>query len=561
MISPTGTSRVGDVVGASPRPVAWWWPPLAGAILALALRGGTWLGIGPEGGIDLVVPDLLGAWTIDHLGRTAATVAGILAGAAGVAVAADLSRRLAGTRAALATAVLAAGAWPLVVQALLPRSGVWFGLLLVLAAEAWVAGASARRPKVWRTLAVVVAVLACLGLARIGGSVPGLPGEASLGTDPIGALVHLFGDEERGLGYAPHVWRAGGGPLSWPVLPSTAVLLGLTVAGVLFGARRSLRPILGLVVVAGMALLAGGVESAARGAWLLLLGVSAGMGLDVLLGLAAERRWGKATAVLAVILLVGLASAADRWVAAGERAVREARTDVQWGLTALERHQEDRALDLLSRALALDRDHPDPRFPAIDARAGQVRALYRRQRFEEASSVLAELERLAPEDPRTRLLRGQDFLWHHDYRRALPIFRELSTSHPRLAGARLGWAWCQIHNHAYTAALANVEAAEAVTGPTAESLAARGVIALLGSRNPEQARHLFREALRRDWQQPWAHRFLGEIYRVDRDLPRMYYHLRECLRLDPENDRVRRFLNRSGVALEHSEGEPRPPLD
>jgi Tfp pilus assembly protein PilF len=80
---------------------------------------------------------------------------------------------------------------------------------------------------------------------------------------------------------------------------------------------------------------------------------------------------------------------------------------------------------------------------------------------------------------------------------------------------------------------------------------------LMGRRNQQRAKELLERAVELDSTVPQAHQFLAEIYRVEKDVPKMIYHLRECLRVDPHNDYVRRFLVRLGVDLEHPEGDRR----
>lgn len=387
--------------------------------------------------------------------------------------------------------------------------------------------------------------------------------------DPGGALAltlrkagRLLGAAERSTGLNIHFWRARNPLLALPLFVSWGVILGLAVAGLVFAPRRrDLAPLwlfLGLYATGAIFF---PIDERVRVPLTIALCVLAGLGLAQIVASATQRAWRPLATVALLAMGVSLLSGLDRLSFAGDGIGADAISEYQLGRMLAGSGDEDAALVAFSRSLEIARDQPVEGFDDVElaVRSRLVRALFRRQRFDEADQNISVLEAIAPDDPETIYLRGRHYLWLHEHRTALPYFRRVVESHPDHAEARIGWAWCQIESRAYTAAMRNLEAAARIQGPTAEGLAAMGVVELLGKRNPRQARIEFEKAIEMDWQQPMAHRFLGELHRVDRDMAKMLYHLREALRMDPHNEPVRRFLLRSQAPMEHPEGDGPPP--
>ena len=138
------------------------------------------------------------------------------------------------------------------------------------------------------------------------------------------------------------------------------------------------------------------------------------------------------------------------------------------------------------------------------------------------------------------------------------MYREVLRGNPRHVEALLGTAWCHIDAHGFSLARQNFQKVLRLSPDNPEAIAGIGVCDLWGLQNKQLARKNFERALEIDPAIPFAHHLLGELARLQKDIPTMLFHFREAYRLDPQNLAAERLLRRAGVPFEHPTGTEVP---
>jgi tetratricopeptide (TPR) repeat protein len=376
----------------------------------------------------------------------------------------------------------------------------------------------------------------------------------SWGEDP-GAMVRLYAKKLRyllGAGERPnnknlHFWRDRNALLRLPIFPSWATLLALGVTGILLLERRRRA----YFVWAFLALYALGLLPFflnERFRLPLTVGLAVFAGIPLARGIAAllQKRTRLAVVAFAPVALLFTISELDRLDFRDDRIDADAFS--RYTLGSLYARQGDRSLALANYRESLDVAHSFGlrNFESVERvlRANMVRVLIQDLKLTEAQQHLDFLAAGGVSTPELSLLRAQLLLKKNEFARAAPLFRKILESFPDQPDALLGIGWCQIQNRAFVAAAKSFRRQQRLVGVNAEALAGIGVAELLGNQNDILARRHFEQALGLDPEVAGAHQYMAEIYRRERNISKMTYHLEEALRLDPYNQRVQRFYNR-----------------
>lgn len=373
----------------------------------------------------------------------------------------------------------------------------------------------------------------------------------------------LLGAGERSNNKNLHFWRAQSQVLSLPIYTSWAPLFALGIVGIWLTRRRpEAVPLWSFLALYALGLLAFFLNERFRMPLTVVLSVFAGVAVAHLIAGVRERRWKSTVALAVAALALLLGSWADRLDFRGDRIDADAFSHHTVGNMYMNKGDYYAAAASYQTSLSIAREFDLEHFEQVEPRlrASLVQALLRLHLFDEADVHLRELERLRSDDVDVQALRGRYYLWKHRIDLARPYFRRALDIDPHHPEALLGLVWCQIDDKAWILAQRNVDRVLERTGANPEALAAKGVVFLYGERNPQRGKQLFEQALRLNWDTPAAHHHLAMVFLREDNIPRAIYHLREALRLDPENLWVSRYLTRSRAPFEHPEGTVRPEL-
>ncbi len=382
------------------------------------------------------------------------------------------------------------------------------------------------------------------------------------------AMVRLYAKKIRylvGAGERPnnknlHFWRSRNPMLRLPVWPSWATLFALGLGGILLiERRRRAYYVLAFLGLYALGLLPFFLNERFRLPLMISLGVFAGVPLARGLAALWQRRFRLALVAFVPVALLFTLSELDRLDFRDDRIDADAFSRYTLGNLYAERGETDLALRSYQEAFDIAHRFGLKNFDSVETmlRTNMVRLLIRKGRLQEADQHLSILEDQGPPSPEVVLLRAQLRLRRHEYAEALPLLKMVLDIAPDQPQALLGLGWCQVENHAFIAAQKTFRHQQEVAGVNAEALAGIGVTELLGNQNAVLARSFLDRALALDPTVAPAHQYLAEIYRKEGNIAKMTVHLREALRYDPLNDRVRRFYNRLQLPQKKPAPSPR----
>lgn len=374
-------------------------------------------------------------------------------------------------------------------------------------------------------------------------------------------LRKLLGAAERPNNKNLHFWRAQSDVLRWPVYPGFAPLLALGLVGIVLCRRRvQATPLWAFLALYAVGLLLFFLNERFRLPVATVLAVFAGIAVAHLVALARSRQWRVGAVVLAAVLVIWGTSSADRIGFHNDRVDVDAFSRSTMGNMYLRKDEYRAALSEYQTALDISRRYPLKHFDEVErmVRKNMVRALFGLGEYEVADQHLDRLEAERAEDPELWVLRGRQQLWRHRFDRALPQFKRALEAGYVTAEPLLGLAWCQIEGGSNTAAQRTFQQALELDRGSAEALAGLAMVELMGRRNVERAKRMAIDALERDWDTARAHEVLTQVYRRQQNTPRVIYHAREVMRLDPNNNDVEILLNRMGLEHDHPAGTDRP---
>lgn len=380
----------------------------------------------------------------------------------------------------------------------------------------------------------------------------------------LGTKLRLLGGAgERSNNKNLHFWRARSEILSLPIYTSWAPIFALGLVGIWLTRRRpEAVPLWGFLALYALGLLAFFLNERFRIPLTVVLAAFAGVTVAHLIATVRSRAYRRGAVLAAAALVLLLISSADRLDFRGDRVDADAFSHYTLGNLYMGKADYQTAAAEYQTSLSIAREFGLEHFEEVEPRLrlALVRALFRLHQFDMADQNLRALEALRPDDPDVLAMRGRYYLWLHEEDLAQPFYERALERAPDHAEALLGMTWCEIATKSWLSAMRHVDRSLAQTGPNAEALAAKGVVFQYGERNPVRARRLYEEALRMDWETAAAHHYLGLAYNGEGNRARALYHFRECIRIDPNNIWVTRFLIRSGLDFEHPEGTTRPQI-
>jgi len=374
-------------------------------------------------------------------------------------------------------------------------------------------------------------------------------------------LRKLLGASERPNNKNLHFWRAQSDILRWPIYPGFAPILALGLVGIVLCRRRvEATPLWAFLALYAVGLLLFFLNERFRLPVATILAVFAGITVAHLIALARSRQWRVGAMVLAAVLVIWGTSSADRIGFHNDRVDVDAFSRSTLGNMYLRKGEYRAALSEYQTALDISRRYPLEHFEEVErmVRKNMVRALFGLGEYAAADQHLDRLESERARDPELWVLRGRQQLWRHRFDHAFREFeRALEAGHVT-PESLLGLAWCQFEGGGYTAAQRTFQQVLELDRGNAEAMAGLANVELNGRRNVERAKRMAIDALERDWDTPRAHHVLGQVYLREQNTPRVIYHYREVMRLDPNNHDVSIMLNRMGLDHEHPSGTDRP---
>lgn len=371
----------------------------------------------------------------------------------------------------------------------------------------------------------------------------------------------LLGAAERSNNQNLHWWRAQNAFLRLPIFLSWATILSLSLVGWwLLPQRRRAAPVAGFLVLYALGLLAFFINERFRTPLTIVLATTAGIPIAHAWQAAREGRWRALGTLLVLILIPYVACSMDRVGYKGDRLDADAFSRYTTGNAYLKRGDAETALRYYRDAQSVAQKFGLKHFEPVDfrLRLQKGRAYARLKKDELMDAELIELERSAPDNPEVISLRGSYHVVRWEFYKASGYFERAIAAMPRLAEAHEGLGWVYLDQRNYAKSQEQFRQAFRIDPKLWNAYVGLGVCEAWERRDFNQARAKFDLALQHDWNLPWAHRLLGEFYRLERNIPLMIYHTRECVRLDPYNREARRLLQRGGIDPEHPPGTKYP---
>lgn len=371
----------------------------------------------------------------------------------------------------------------------------------------------------------------------------------------------LFGAGERSNNQNIHWWRSRNAFLRQPIFVSWAAMMALGIAGwFLMSDRRRAAPLAAFLILYSLGLLIFFINERFRTPLTIALACTAGIPVAQLIASVRARRWSGVGLILLLIAIPYTASSLDRIGFKENRIDADAFSRYTMGNAYLEKGDAESALQWYRESLAVARDFNLKHFAPVEfrLRLQRTRAFIRLRRDLDAAAELLALEAQAPDHPEVLTLRGWVHVILWEFGRAEPLFVRALQTNPLSAEAHEGLGWIYIERRNFANARAEFMRASRLDRKNAGAVAGLGVCDLWDLQEKKRAKERFLEALEIDWNCPWAHRMLGELYRLEKNIPLMIYHMRECARLDPHFTAARRLLNRAGVPIEHPPGTKYP---
>jgi tetratricopeptide (TPR) repeat protein len=367
----------------------------------------------------------------------------------------------------------------------------------------------------------------------------------------------LLGAGERGNNLNLQFWRAQSPLLRLPVYTSWAVLFAFGVTGIALCRRKMLAaPLWGFLAVSAAVVLLFFVNERFRLPLTTTLAAFAGIPMSVGSAAFALGRWRTAFSIVGILTILLVGSELDRIGFTESRIEADAYSRHTIGNAYLRKGKPERAIDWYRDALDVaQRYRLSGAWREVEpmVRCSLADAYLKTGKDQLAEEQLRQAEALAPDDPQVAL-KWAELLVHRDQRvQAIPYYRKALQRSPNDVQALVGLGWAQIFNGAHSTAIETFRRALALAPNNAQAHAGLGVAFYDGAQNFTEAERELRRALELDNDIAIAHRYMGEICRLGAGSDpamhrRMVYHLREVLRIEPNNLRVLRWFNRAGIS-------------
>ncbi len=373
----------------------------------------------------------------------------------------------------------------------------------------------------------------------------------------------LFGAAERSNNKNIHFWREQTTFLSGPFFVSWSAMFGFGVVGLFLVPRWRRRAFVvwSFLLLYALGLLLFFVNERFRTPLTIVLASTAGVPVWNAWLAMRSREWVRLGAIVMAVAGLIVVSELDRLDFKGDRTDADAYSRYTLGNAYQQAGRPHEAIQAYSDALAVGRKFRLRGFDQVEPliHLNLTRALYRVRNYDAMEDQLEMLDLTRAEDPAVLTLWGHFHRSQYHWVRAFELYRGVLADNPEYLDAVLGLAWCQMNNEGYQTARQNFQRVLAKDPQNAEALAGLAGAELMGRKNEGKAWDLLHRALEIEPETAAAHLYLSDIYRTRGDGPNLVYHAREALRLDPRNMRIRRFLTRAKIPLEHPEGEaPRP---
>lgn len=374
----------------------------------------------------------------------------------------------------------------------------------------------------------------------------------------------LVGAGERGNNLNLQFWRAQSPLLRLPVFVSWATLFALGLAGIVLCRRKVVAlPLWGFLAATAVVVLLFFVNERFRLPMTVAFASFAGIPVVAAVQAARGRRSRALAGIFALVAVPFALSQLDRLDFNENRLDADAYSRNTMGNAWLRKGRPDIAMSWYVDALEVGRKFQlTGTWREVEpmVRRSLAEAYVKLGRLRDAEDQLRSAQALAPGDPQTALAWGEFLSNQERWPEAIPYYRQVLERYPDTLPALVGLGWAQVRNSAHLAAVQTFRRALAIDPKHAQAHAGLGVALYDGPRNRAAARAELEAALALDPDVALAHQYMADIYnerykseRRPEDFQQMVWHLREVMRVEPENLQVKRFFNRSGISTAHGD--------